>query len=479
MGTLVGATHHSQGDAMHGLQTTIETLLVLLLIIFAVAVVVRWVRLPYPIALLVAGLLGFQPGFREIHLTPDLILVVFLPVLLFEGAYNVSARSLWRNIVPVSLLAVPGVVLGTTVTGTLVHWLLGLAWPVALLFGALISSTDPIAVVSLFRELGAPKRLALLVEGESLFNDGASITLFQIILAVVVASQVDIGGGIVRFFVNVLGALVIGLAVGWGGSRLLQTIDNAQLQITATVIAAYGSYLIAEHIGVSGAIAVVVTGLFFGNYGAASGISPTSLNAISGAWEFLGFLGNSFIFLFIGIELSPQLLLRNAGMILIAFVAAVVGRAVAVYVIMPFLRARYDIQPKFRPVLVWGGLRGAVSLALVLSIPLVIANGQPFPGRDTLEIIAFGVVAFSLVLQGLTMRPLLHRLGLAKPTDSESEATVVEARLHAVDAALTSLDHERASGALGELPYTRLRGAYRTERDQLTQQLAEMETAQQ
>ncbi|MBA3824753.1 MAG: cation:proton antiporter, partial [Ktedonobacterales bacterium] len=354
---------------MHGLQSTVETLLALLLVIFAVAVVVRWVKLPYPIALVVAGLLGFQPGFREIHLTPDLILVVFLPILLFEGAYNVSARGLWRNVIPIGLLAVPGVLVGTAVTGTLVHLILKLPWPVALLFGALISSTDPIAVVSLFRELGAPKRLALLVEGESLFNDGASITLFQIILAVVVTNTFNIGGGIMRFFVNVLGALVIGLAVGWGGSRLLRTIDNAQLQITATVIGAYGAYLIAEHLGVSGAIAVVITGLFLGNYGAADGISPSSLSAIGATWEFLGFLGNSFIFLFIGIELSPLILLQNAGVIAIAFVAAVVGRAIAVYALMPWLRERYGIVPKFRPVLVWGGLRGAVSLALVLSIP--------------------------------------------------------------------------------------------------------------
>nr|MBF6592582.1 cation:proton antiporter [Ktedonobacterales bacterium] len=378
-------------------RTVVETILVLLFVILVIATIVHWVKLPYPIALVLAGLLGIQPGFREIHLTPDLILIVFLPILLFEGAYNVSAKNLRGALVPIGALAIPGVIVSTVATGGIMTVILGFPWPVALLFGALISSTDPIAVVTLFRQVGAPPRLALLVEGESLFNDGASITLFQILLAIIVTNQVNIGAGILQFVVSVLGALVIGGAIGWGGSKLLHTIDDAQVQLTATLIAAYAAYLLSEQFAVSGAIAVVVTGLFFGNYGAASGISPASLRALGATWKFLGFLGNSFVFLFIGIALDPLTLARNAGIIAIAFGAALLGRAVAVYLLAPLLHQRYQIPFTFPPVLVWGGLRGAVSLALVLSLPLTRDNGQPFPDRDLLQLLAFDVVGVSLV----------------------------------------------------------------------------------
>src|SRR5215469_582187 len=177
----------------------VETVLVLMLVVFAVAMFVQRVRLPYTIALVLAGLLGFQPGFHHIVLTPDLILEVFLPVLLFEGAYNVSARQLWHSALPATLLAGPGVLLSMGAVAVVLHVVLGLPWAVALLFGALISPTDPIAVVSMFRELRAPRRLALLIEGESLFNDGAAITLFQIVLVTIMTGAFSLGSGILDF----------------------------------------------------------------------------------------------------------------------------------------------------------------------------------------------------------------------------------------------------------------------------------------
>jgi CPA1 family monovalent cation:H+ antiporter len=459
-------------DSFHA---TIETILVLLLIVFAVALVARWARLPYTIALVVTGLLGFQPGFRDLELTPDLILIVFLPVLLFEGAYNVSARSLRRDLLPVTLLAVPGVLFSTLVTAALVHTLLGLGWAVALLFGALIASTDPIAVISLFRELGVPRRLALLVEGESLFNDGAAITLFSIVLAAITIGQFSIADGVLRFLVTVVGALAVGAIIGTLGSLLLRAVDNAQIQLTTMVIGAYGSYLLAEYFAFSGAIAVVLTGLLFGNYGSTGGLSLRSLHALNATWEFLGFVANSLIFLLIGIALDPRQLAAFWAPIAIAFLATLLGRAVAVYGLIPLLRGERAIPTKYRPVLIWGGLRGAVSLALVLSVPHTLPNGQPFPNRDLLQLMAFGVVGISLLLQGLSMPFLIRKLGLVSPNASTDELPIIRARLHAVEDALLALTYEHDQGNIGSLPFERLAQSYRREQGQLEQQLLDLE----
>ncbi len=461
----------------NSLHSTIVTLLILLLVICAVVVVVERVHLPYPIALVLVGLLGFQPGFHDIHLTPDLILLVFLPILLFEGAYNVSAQRLGQNVVPIALLAVPGVLIGALVTGALVHAALGLPWAVALLFGALIASTDPIAVLSLFRHLGVPRRLVVLMEGESLFNDGTAITLFQIILATMLTGEFSIGLGVLHFLITVVGALAVGTAIGYGGSHLMRQVDSAKAQILATVVAAYGAYLLAEALTVSGAIAVVVAGLFFGNYGATAGVSPRSVFALSTTWEFLGFVANSLIFLLIGIELDPLTLARNWWLVGIAFLASLLGRAVAVYGLLPWLRGRQGIPWRFRPVLLWGGLRGAVSLALVLSLPLTVPGGQPFPARDLLQILAFGVVGTSLVVQGLTMPPLIRRFGLVKQQTGEGELEVVQGRLHAVEGALLVLAHEHARGEISDLHYERLSNAYQQEHEQLAQQVRRLEEA--
>ncbi len=450
---------------------TVETLLVLLLVVFAIAVLVQRVRLPYTIALVLAGLLGFAPGFRHIFLTPDLILIVFLPVLLFEGAYNVSARRLRDNVLAIGLLAGPGVLLGMLITAAILHLVLRLAWGPSLLFGALISPTDPIAVVSLFRELSVPRRLAILVEGESLFNDGAAITLFQIVLAALLTGAFSLGDGLITFVVTVAGALILGGVIGYVGSLLLRQVDNARIQITATVIAAYGAYLLAERLAVSGAIAVVVTGLLLGNYGATRGVSPHAIHALGSTWEFMGFVANSLIFLLIGIELDPLVLVRNWWPITVAFLATIVARVCAVYVLLLWLRRVYQVPWTFHPVIIWGGLRGVVSLALMLSIPFTLPGGQGFPDRAMLQLLAFGVVGASLVLQGLTMRPLLQRLRLVVGQQIAAEAEALRVRLRAVEGALFALSRAHEIGDVGGLQYERLRRAYEMQEEDLAAQL--------
>ncbi|HET9110818.1 MAG TPA: cation:proton antiporter [Ktedonobacterales bacterium] len=460
------------------LHATVETLLVLLLIVFVVAVIVQRVRLPYTVALVVVGFLGLRPGVVHVSLTPDLILLVFLPVLLFEGAYNIPASRLANNILPIILLAVLGVLIGTLVTGSIIHLALKLSWEVSFLFGALISSTDPIAVVALFRELGVPRRLALLIEGESLLNDGASITIFQIVLAAILTGSFGLGNGIAQFIITVAGALLVGGLVGYVGSRLMRAVDSAQIQITATVIAAYGAYLFADTLHFSGAIAVVVTALFFGNYGAAGGVTPRSVNAISATWEFLAFVANSLVFLLIGIALDPLTIMRNWAVIGVAFLATLAGRAAAVVLMTPLLRGSQRIPHPYVPVLVWGGLRGVVSLALALSIPFTLLGGQGFPDRDLLQVIAFGVVGASLLLQSLSMAPLIKRLGLKteqRATPARQAAELLLAHITAVEGALLALERERDRGAVGALQYERLASAYQRELKQLQKKLAPLE----
>ncbi len=458
--------------------STVEMMLVLLLVVFVVAVIVQRVRLPYTIALVLAGLIGFQPGFRHVSLTPDLILTVFLPILLFEGAYNVPAKRLWRNIVPVTLLAAPGVLLGMLITAAIVHTVMGLPWIFSVLFGTLIASTDPIAVVSLFRDLNVPRRLALLVEGESLFNDGASITLFQIVLAAILTSEFSLGAGVVKFLVTVVGALAIGAVIGYGGSHVLRVTDNPQLQLLVTFISAYGAYLLADRLTLSGAIAVVLVGLFFGNYGATAGLSPRSIYAMSTTWEFVGFVANSFIFLLIGIELVPFVLLRNWWPILVAFLATLIGRAVVIYLVLPLLREEARIPFSFGPVLVWGGLRGVVSLALALSVPFTLPGGQAFPYREQLQLMAFGVVAASLVCQGLTMKPLIHVLRLRGESTGPDAVALLQARLLATGGALLALEREHERGEIGALQYERLSRSYQQEHAHLERRLQNLQEIQ-
>lgn len=453
-----------------------EQLIELLLVVLGVAALVKRIRVPYTVALVVAGLvLGLVPQLSGIVLTPELILVVFLPVLLFEGAYNLPAHRLRRNLAPIVLLAVPGVLLGAGVTGALIHWILGLPWEVALLFGALVAATDPVAVLSLFRQVGAPHRLSTIVEGESLFNDGTAFVLFQILLAGILEGTFSPREGLLDFGISVAGGLALGSAIGYGGSLLLRAVDDYLLEITATFAAAYGAFLLAERFHVSGVIAVVMAGLFFGNYGSFVGMSPRTNYALSATWEFAGFLANSLIFLLIGLALDPETLTGVWGSVAIAFAASLAGRALVVYTLSPLLRGSLQVPLAYRHVLLWGGLRGALSLALVLSLPLRLPNGDPFPHRALLQGMTFGVVGASLLLQGLSMGPLLRALGLVAEDTRRDEYEAAEARLVAVEAATGSLARQHHHGEVTELEFQRLSAAYERQKQRLLEAIQRLE----
>ena len=374
-------------------------------------------RAPYTVALVVGGLMlsalrlprlsPLDPGQRPDWLTPDVILIVFLPALVFEGGVKLNVRDLVRNSAPLLLLANLGVLLAALVTGYLVHWTTGLPVEIALLFGAIISATDPISVLAIFKDLRMDKRLSLIVEGESLLNDGTAAALFQIMLAGIISGHLGAWKGVGQFLFSVLGGAFLGSFLGYAASRLTRTIDDPEVQITLTVVVAYSSYLLAYQLHLSGIIATASAGLIVGNLGTRN-CSTQTKTALESFWAYVAFLMNSLVFLLIGLEIHVDALLRSWRPVLLTVAAVLVGRALSVYLLVPVSNALTEKIPlRWQHVIVWGGLRGALALALALSLD------STFPERTRVLDLTFGVVVFSILVQGLTVKPLLRILGLA------------------------------------------------------------------
>jgi len=401
----------------------IEFLVWLLIAAAIIAMLANRLRVPYTVSLVLGGLLlgvihipilsPLQPGHRPDWLTPDVILILFLPALVFEGSVQLDLRELLRNSVPLLLLANAGVLLAALVTGYVVHWLIGLPILVAILFGAIISATDPISVLAIFKELRVDKRLSLIMVGESLLNDGTAVVLFGIVLGRVIAEKLSVAKGVEEYFVAVAGGAVLGSALGYLASRITGAVDDPQIEITLTTILAYGSYLLAYHLHLSGVIATACAGLMLGNIGARKGMSIATRTAMHSFWEYISFVMNSLVFLLIGLEIDMRELLANWTSVVLAIGAVLVGRVLSVYLLVPLSnRFAEEIPFRWQHVAVWGGLRGALALALALSL------GSTFPYRAQILNLTFGVVIFSILVQGLTMKPLLKILKLANGDSS-------------------------------------------------------------
>jgi CPA1 family monovalent cation:H+ antiporter len=390
-------------------------LLVLFIVATAVAIATRRIKIPYTVALVLAGLgLGATHAVDGVHLTKDLLYAAFLPGLLFEAAYHLPAAALRDNARSILALAVPGVVVAVGATAILVvksseaaDLARGFGWSHACVFAALIAATDPIAVVSLFKSLGAPKRLALLIEGESLVNDGTSVVLFTIVYAAVTGGKLGVVAGVLQF-VEVMGVgFAIGAAVAFAASHVIRHIDDPMIEITLTTIAAYGSFVAAEAFHFSGVIATVTAGMVCGNFAAPRGMSPATRVAVESFWQYVAFALNSLVFLLVGIEVRIGILLAEWRPILLAFIAVSVGRALVVFLVALLLRRTREAIPwQWSLVLTWGGLRGALSMVLALALP------PEFPFRQLIVSMTFGVVLLSIVIQGTTVGPLLRALGL-------------------------------------------------------------------
>ncbi len=419
-----------------------ETLVIeLLLVVSLVAIFVRRLRIPYTVALVIVGLLITVQQPLEVNITPELILALFVPPLVFEAAFHLNLTELQRDLSNILLLAVPGVVVTTIVVGGIVAWGTMLTLPVALVFGALIAATDPVAVVSLFRALGIPKRLSILVEGESLLNDGTAIVVYNLVLVVALTGKFDLVEGLADFVRVAAGGTIIGLVLGWVASRIIARVDDYLIETTLTTALAFGSYLLAERLEFSGVLAVVAAGLVNGNMGP-RGMSPTTRIVLFNFWEYVAFLANSLVFLLIGLQVNIPNLLAEWQPILWAIGAVLLARVIVVYG-FGWIMNRFDepVSLKWQHVITWGGLRGAVSLALALSLPIQLGSDA-----GLLRVMAFGVVLFTLLVQGTTMSPLLRRLGVVARSDSQIEYEARHARLTALRAAESHLDRMYREG---------------------------------
>ena len=421
-----------------------ETVLILLFVVVtAVAIAVQRLAIPYTVALVLTGIvLGLLHVFEAPHLTRALLFGVFLPGLLFDAAFHIEFKQLWRNRLTISSLALPGVVAAIALTALILppvantlHFMQGFTWQYALVFGAIISATDPIAVVAIFRTLGVPKRLSVLLEGESLLNDGTAIVLFTLSIALVTGTVVT-PGGLVFDFIKIVGiGALIGLGVGVAASLIIRQVDDPMIEITLTTIAAYGSFLAAEHFQYSGVIATVSAGMLCGNFGFRTGMSPSTRIAVETFWQYVAFALNSIVFLLIGLEVHLQVLLDAWQPILIASLVVTGGRALIIFGVSSLLRrTRERIPWGWSMVLIWGGLRGGLPMVLALSLP------NDFPHRELLVSMTFGVVIISILLQGLTMSPMLRWLGIVSGHQERAAYELARGKLQAARAALEEID---------------------------------------
>jgi monovalent cation:H+ antiporter, CPA1 family len=403
---------------MTDIVSLVRILVILLLIALTVILITRWLTVPYTLGLVVVGLLiGFFERIPTIHLTPDLVLFVFLPALLFEGSWSISVQLLLENWVAIFLLAVPGVLLELVLIAVPLHFFTGLDWGDSFLLAAILSPTDPVAVLGLFRQIKANARLSSIIEGESLFNDGVAGALYQVFLAFVLVStrgQAISGGqawlnGIGTFLLDAGGGILIGSVCGFLVSRFVRHIDDALIETTITVVTAYGVYLVADFLHTSGILAVILAGLIVGSYGRRIGMSEGTREAVDNFWSMIAFLANALVFLLVGVELNPMLFLSSQkdATLLITAALAIVAVLLARFVMVLLLPRKAPLGVPLRPwrfVIFWSGLRGALSLALVLALPLDV------PDRDALIFSTYAVILFTLLVQGFSLRWILKRL---------------------------------------------------------------------
>lgn len=427
----------------------------LLLLAAIVGIVAKRARIHYNIALVFAGVVvSLSPLFRAVVLDPDVVLQLFLPILLMEAAIATDVGRLRENLAPVVLLAVPGLIASVLVAGFVLHTAIGYDWAPALLLGSILATTDTIAVIGTFRKVRVPGRLETIVENESLFNDGTALVAFTTLLGVVREGSFDPQQGLLSLAWVTGAGLAVGGAVGWVASLVMHRTGDHLVEIMLTVLAAYGSSVLAETIHGSPVLAVVVAGLVVGNLGW-KGLAPTGKLTIRTFWEVASFGVNSVVFLLIGLQVDFRVLLSAAPLIGWGLLALTLGRATAVYPFLALLsRSRQRVPLVWQHLLVWGNLKGSLSMALVLSLPATVAD------RDSFTAIVFGCTFVTLTAQGLSLAPLIRRSRIAQASDAERRIEANQGQLMAARAGQAELDRLQRLGLLPLGVFQSMRAAY-------------------
>lgn len=453
------------------IEVTESVIVGLMLVAALVGIGVNRLQLPYTVALVVVGLmLGIAGAFSEVSLTSDLILLVFLPPLLFEGALNMDLDDLVRRWKQIGLLASVGTVISAAFITVALMLIPGMAVEFAILLGVILAPTDPVSVLAIFKEHGVGSGLRTLMEGESIFNDALAIVLYLITVEVAFGEEpVTVRDAVVEFGTEIVVGIAAGALVGFVAHRLMSTLDDHLVEITLSLVTAYGAFLLADRLNGSGVIAVVAGGLLIGNFGTRFSTTAASRVALLDFWEVLTFLANSALFLLMGLEfdiedLQGRTLAATASVI----VGMLLGRAVIAFgLLRPFRHARtVPIPAPWQMAVFWGGLRGSIPIALVLGLP-----ERSFAGIDAVSVV-FGVVMFSLLVQGVTYKPVLDRLGLTSNSDEINRYEELLAETLAMRSARRELDSMRSTGEIAPVLFEELREEIETRLEEADENLA-------
>ena len=431
----------------------LTALAALLLIAAAVGFAARRLGVHYNIALVVTGAVMGAARVPRVALDPELVIQVFLPILLFEAAIVTDLRRLREDMRPVVLLAVPGVLVTVAVAAAILHFGLGLPVSFALLLGSILAATDTIAVVATFRKVKAPARLRTIVENESLFNDGTALVAFSVILAAIQQGRFEVGSGLAQLAWVIVVGIGIGAAAGWGATQIVALTDDHLMEILLTVVVTYGAWVAAEAVHASPVLAVVAAGMTVGSIGWRA-ITPAGKVAIRSFWAVAAFGINSVLFLIIGLQFDFAAFGAAGLAIVWGLLALTVGRAAAVYSILPLLPRRFAVPRAWQHLLVWGNLKGSLSMALALSLP------ADLPHRDLIAAVVFGCAFITLVFQGLSLAPLARRLGIGRGAAGERSIDENQGRLLAARAAQRELDRLQQLGVVPLGTFQRMRASY-------------------
>ena len=429
-----------------------EVIWTLLIVVATLAILAKKVDVPYPVLLVIGGLaLGFVPGLPPVQLDPELVFLFLLPPLIWPAAVFTSWRDLRANLNPILLLAVGLVLLTTAFVAVVARALTGLPWPAAFVLGAIISPTDAVAATAITSRIRVPRRIVTVLDDESLLNDATALVAYRFAIAAMMSGTFSLPEAIGRFFLVALGGTCIGLAIGWLVAHVQRRLDDPPIQMTISLLTPFAAYIPAERLHVSGVLAVVAAGLFLGWRGPQILTARTRLNLYV-FWEMMVFLLNGLVFVLIGLQL-PRILQRLSGNslnqlvwhgTLISF-AAISVRIAWVFTstnmlhLMSTTLRRGESHSAWQnaAIVAWTGMRGVVSLAAALAVPLTLSDGRPFPGRDYILFVTFCVILATLVLQGLSLPALIHRLGVVD--DGLANVEERTARLKANEAALAFL----------------------------------------